>query len=177
MAELEGKFSIEIDYKVQPILDEIFITVTRTDRKHPRYNALNPNIMDLFFTNKFIRFFFNDEKRIDKMIKKLKIRLNKQIELAEKYKDKKEIKMTKYMDIKEFRELGFLQEVNRRFLHQFGLALKVVVDEDGTESLGGIWDYRDDPEGIRFKKGVISLKKAIHVESLRLHGPQTIEGK
>lgn len=54
----------------------------------------------------------------------------------------------KYMDIKEFRESGFLQEANRLFFHPHGLALEIVVEEDGTEHLGGIWDYRDDPEGI-----------------------------
>lgn len=54
------------------------------------------------------------------------------------------------IDIKEFREAGYLQEVNRRFLHPLGLALEVVVEEDGTERLGGVWDYRDDPEGMAF---------------------------
>lgn len=28
------------------------------------------------------------------------------------------------------------------------MALEVNVDNDGNESLGGIWDYRDDPQGI-----------------------------
>lgn len=56
----------------------------------------------------------------------------------------------KHIDIKEFRELGFLQEANRWFFHRLGLALEVVQEEDGTEHLGGIWDYRDDPEGVVF---------------------------
>ena len=57
----------------------------------------------------------------------------------------------KRMDIKEFREFGYLQEVNRRFLHPLGLALEVKInDETGKETLGGIWDYRDDPEGMVF---------------------------
>lgn len=56
----------------------------------------------------------------------------------------------KRMDIKEFREMGLLAEVNRTFFHPLGLALEVIVEEDGTERLGGIWDYRDDPEGILF---------------------------
>lgn len=54
------------------------------------------------------------------------------------------------IDIKEFREKGYLQEVNRRFLHPLGLALEIVIDDDGNEKLGGIWDYRDDTEGIYF---------------------------
>ena len=56
----------------------------------------------------------------------------------------------KRIGIKEFRELGYLQELNRLFLHPLGLALEVVEEDDGTECLGGIWDYRTDPEGIIF---------------------------
>lgn len=57
----------------------------------------------------------------------------------------------KRMDINEFQEFGYLQELNRQFLHPLGLALEVNVDLDtGKMSLGGIWDYRDDPEGMLF---------------------------
>lgn len=56
----------------------------------------------------------------------------------------------KKMNIKEFRKIGLLQEINRQFLHPLGLALEVIVDEEGEEELGGIWDARDDPEGIIF---------------------------
>lgn len=56
----------------------------------------------------------------------------------------------KRIDIAEFRREGYLQEVNRRFLHPLGLALEVVVNDDGTETLGGVWDYRDDAEGIYY---------------------------
>lgn len=55
----------------------------------------------------------------------------------------------KRMDIKEFREKGYLQELNRKFLHPLGLALEIVVDGD-TETLGGVWDYREDKEGIYY---------------------------
>ena len=54
----------------------------------------------------------------------------------------------KRIDIKEFREKGYLQELNRKFLHPLGLALEIVIDEDGKESLGGVWDYRKEKEGI-----------------------------
>lgn len=54
------------------------------------------------------------------------------------------------IDIAEFREFGYLQELNRRFLHPLGLALEVEIADDGTERLGGVWDYRDDAEGIRY---------------------------
>jgi hypothetical protein len=56
----------------------------------------------------------------------------------------------KRMSISEFHDLGYLQEANRRFFHPLGLALEIVKLEDGTESLGGIWDYRCDPEGMYF---------------------------
>ena len=56
----------------------------------------------------------------------------------------------KRIPIKEFRELGYLQEMNRQFLHPLGLAMEIIVNDDGTETLGGVWDYREDPEGIRF---------------------------
>jgi len=59
------------------------------------------------------------------------------------------ISMIKKISIKEFREIGYLQELNRQFLHPLGMALEInVEEEDGTETLGGIWDSRDDPEGI-----------------------------
>jgi hypothetical protein len=64
------------------------------------------------------------------------------------------------IDIREFREAGYLQEVNRQFLHPLGLALEVVVDDDGTERLGGVWDYRDDPEGIYYAGDMPDAEKA-----------------
>lgn len=63
----------------------------------------------------------------------------------------------KYMSVKEFRESGLLQEINRRFLHPMGLALaaRASTDEEGNylkldETLGPIMDARDDPEGFKF---------------------------
>lgn len=56
----------------------------------------------------------------------------------------------KYIDIAEFRALGLVSEINRQILHPLGLALSVMVKEDGSEYLDGVWDYRDDPEGIIF---------------------------
>lgn len=54
------------------------------------------------------------------------------------------------MSAGEFRELGLLQEVNRRVLHPLGLALEIVIAEDGSTRFGEVWDYRHDPEGIMF---------------------------
>jgi len=74
----------------------------------------------------------------------------------------------KRIDIKEFREKGFFQEVNREFFHPLGLALEVIKnDETGEETLGRIWDYRDDDEGMFFSSAMISKDKINHVETLR----------
>lgn len=56
----------------------------------------------------------------------------------------------KRADIKELRKFGYIQEINRQFLHPLGLAIEVVIEKDGTERLGGIWDLRDDPEGLYY---------------------------
>lgn len=64
----------------------------------------------------------------------------------------------KTIDIKEFRELGYLQEINRQFLHPLGLALSISIDEDGNEQLATVWDYRDDEEGMLFHDDVINTQ-------------------
>lgn len=69
----------------------------------------------------------------------------------------------KKMSVAEFRELGYLQELNRRFLHPLGLALEVVTEEDGSEHFGEVWDARDDPEGFLFDEGLINPEKAIRI--------------
>ena len=57
----------------------------------------------------------------------------------------------KKMSIKEFRALGYLQELNRTFLHPLGIALGVQVNEEtGEETLEGILDRRDDDEGFYY---------------------------
>lgn len=73
----------------------------------------------------------------------------------------------KRMDIREFRSEGFLQEANRLFFHPLGLALEVNVEDDGTETLGGVWDYRDDPEGVAFGSDMIDPEKIRKVEDER----------
>ena len=76
----------------------------------------------------------------------------------------------KYMTAKEFRDDGFLQEVNRQFFHPLGLALAVYVDDEGFDDCFrvSIWDERDDPEGWFFAPGELSKEKADKVEALRL---------
>jgi len=68
--------------------------------------------------------------------------------------NKEEIR--KRMTVSEFRKLGYLQELNRRFLHPLGLALEVVVEGGGSEKFGQIWDYREDPEGPLFEEELMS---------------------
>lgn len=78
----------------------------------------------------------------------------------------------KKMGIAEFREQGFLQEANRQFFHPLGLALEVNIDDDGKETLSGMWDYRDDPEGMLYGDDVVASRgahdKALRVEQLRM---------
>jgi hypothetical protein len=69
------------------------------------------------------------------------------------------------MSIKEFRERGYLQEVNRRFLHPLGMAIEVEVDpETGDERLGGVWDYRAEPHGMAFDEFDRDKAKAVEAE-------------
>lgn len=57
----------------------------------------------------------------------------------------------KTLSAKTFREEGLLQEVNRRFFHPLGLALFLDEDPDtGELAFGGVYDYRDDAEGVRY---------------------------
>lgn len=72
------------------------------------------------------------------------------------------------MSVDEFQKLGLLQEINRLLLHPMGLALEVLVDEGGEAiRFGGVWDYRDDPEGLAFGNSTpASVEKARRVEEM-----------
>lgn len=70
----------------------------------------------------------------------------------------------KKMSVKEFREQGYLQELNRRFLHPLGLALEVALHEDGIERFGEVWDNREDPEGMIYGPGMIDAEKANRID-------------
>ena len=101
----------------------------------------------------------------------------------------------KYIGIKEFREKGYLQEVNRRFLHTVGLALeisefkwyqgflhhitrafKMLMPSTAREEITGVWDSREDPLGYYFdfihlydscnpERITQALLKQLHVEA------------
>lgn len=58
----------------------------------------------------------------------------------------------KKMTLKDFVELGFLQELNRQFLHPRGLALAVTKTDDNKYFFDGIYDAREDPEGWAFEE-------------------------
>jgi hypothetical protein len=72
----------------------------------------------------------------------------------------------KKIDIEEFRNFGFLQEVNRQFFHPLGLALEV---DPIKNIIVGIWDCRDDPEGIYYNDLTkeSSIQKALNVKKFK----------
>jgi hypothetical protein len=60
--------------------------------------------------------------------------------------------------VDEFQRLGYLQELNRRFLHPLGLSMVIIVDDKtGEKSFYHIGDFRE--EGICFDKSVIETKE------------------
>lgn len=73
--------------------------------------------------------------------------------------------MRKTISVKDFREQGYLQELNRVFLHPLGLALAIDVKEDGTETLHEIWDNREDLEGFTFGEGMIDQEKLLVIKT------------
>lgn len=83
----------------------------------------------------------------------------------------KHVDDVKRINIKEFVEEGFLQEANRQFFHPLGLALEVIVEDDPSKEwrLGGVWDYRDDTEGILYGVGDLAERerKAVNVVKAR----------
>lgn len=68
----------------------------------------------------------------------------------------------KYMSISDFIEQGYLQEANRQFFHPLGLALVVACGENDPTNwwIHGVWDNREDPEGIAFEESAICREKA-----------------
>lgn len=71
-----------------------------------------------------------------------------------------------FMDLQEFVDDGYLLEVNRVLLHPLGLALVLDRDDDGTLSIAGIGDARDDPEGVTFTWDPGDVEKVRNVEQL-----------
>lgn len=69
-----------------------------------------------------------------------------------------------YMDPQEFIDGGYLQELNRRFLHPLGLALEVQA-ADGNEFITRVWDYRSDPDGMNFGGELPDPQKASKIDA------------
>lgn len=82
----------------------------------------------------------------------------------------------RYIEPREFREEGFLQEVNRLFFHPRGLALECDPSKAADEYAMRVWDYRDDPEGIVFAGEPPDPDKAQRVGAeLERHAPHREE--
>ena len=59
----------------------------------------------------------------------------------------KETRETKVLSVREFRDLGYLQELNRQFLHPLGLSLEVTSADPATgEEQLQVSDCREDPD-------------------------------
>jgi hypothetical protein len=71
--------------------------------------------------------------------------------------------MTKTMTWDEFHKQGYLQELNRQFLHPLGLSFAVKV-EDGKIEFHAIYDHRNSKEALIFKPGLLKQDKANRVE-------------
>ena len=54
----------------------------------------------------------------------------------------------------EFRDSGLLSEINRRVLHPIGLAMSMILDDNGEATLGPIL-VDDDPEGWLFSPTIM----------------------
>lgn len=77
--------------------------------------------------------------------------------------------MKKLLSLQQFKDLGYLQEVNRRFFHPLGLALAVMVNQETgkVERLGPIRDARSDFQGVVFAndgKSMIDVGKAMDID-------------
>lgn len=69
----------------------------------------------------------------------------------------------KFMDLTEFRDAGYLQEVNRRFFHPLGLSLAMQTTNLAGRRITcliGIQDFRDDPEGVYFLEHKIGTNES-----------------
>lgn len=89
-----------------------------------------------------------------------------------------ELTKPKTMTVDEFWKSGFLQEVNRQFLHPAGIALSVTVDKETGEAtgFGPVWDYRDDPEGLVNANG-FSRAKSLEYQRLFNDKQETREAR
>lgn len=79
------------------------------------------------------------------------------------------------IDLDEFQELGYLQEVNRLFFHPLGLALALALDfnDEGKRVFYGILDGRKDMEGFVFDE--FTEEERVKAKCLRLEMGNRLE--
>jgi hypothetical protein len=94
----------------------------------------------------------------------------------EAFFESKEVVNMRTMDLKEFVDLGILQELNRTYLHPMGLALAVGI-QDEKYFLSGILDYREDDEGMNFTEDALSYEKFLKAKDLFLSKTKAREEK
>lgn len=75
----------------------------------------------------------------------------------------------KLIELKEFVEKGYLQEMNRRFLHPLGLAMAFQTTPDGESFFYGIFDVRQDPEGFVYNFQNMGEKELEEVRKKQVH--------
>jgi hypothetical protein len=85
--------------------------------------------------------------------------------------------LTRIESAKFLLDSGLLFEINRRVLHPLGLALEVVVEDDGTAKLGQLWDCRTDPEGILYTDEAFAEGYAKLLEYLGTTGLANIKSR
>jgi len=131
----------------------------------PWYHSKQGWIITTPWTELKINKDFNDTINF---IKRNQVWLKKTVQNSNIYKG--EIMDIKKMNLDEFQNEGYLQEVNRQFFHPLGLALEVITNLDGTKSLGGIWDYRENEKGLYYdiKHRTIEKKKEMKEKANRV---------
>lgn len=67
----------------------------------------------------------------------------------------------KSISIEDFWKEGYLQELNRQFLHPLGLNLSIINTNNKLEF--NILDSRDSPEGLYYNTNDIKLEDAINI--------------
>jgi len=72
--------------------------------------------------------------------------------------------------VKVLLDSGLLFEINRHILHPLGFALAVSVDDNGNHKFDGLWDNRDDVEGMIFSEEVLVEGTKKYTEYMKQEG-------
>lgn len=82
----------------------------------------------------------------------------------------------KYATIKDLLDWGLIFEINRRVLHPLGLALAVLIDDDGNVVVSPeVWDAREDPEGFLFEKNTFDAGQKKFLQFLQDQGAEILD--